>query len=111
MPMLRLYTSSPATLHLASLGITGQLARRVQVLPLSALPAPQPARRASLRLEKAALQQIERTIRWTLSQYAEHRRLPDAAHEDALRSDLDVTLWQLQQVEASLHAVPIPPQA
>jgi hypothetical protein len=100
--MLRLYTSSPATLQLTGLGVTGHLAQRVQVLPLSALPAPRPVRAASLRLEKAALQQIERTIRWTLSQYAEHRRLPDVAHEDALRSDLDVTLWQLQKVEASL---------
>ncbi|MGI4866140.1 MAG: hypothetical protein ACRYFZ_19605 [Janthinobacterium lividum] len=103
--MLRLYTTSPTTLKLAELGITGHLARRVQVLPFSALPAPLPARTASLRLELAALQQIERTIRWTLSQYAEHRRLPDAAREEDLRADLDCTLWQLQKVEASLRTL------
>ncbi|MGI4865860.1 MAG: hypothetical protein ACRYFZ_18190 [Janthinobacterium lividum] len=103
--MLRLYTTSPTTLQLAALGITGQLAQRVQVLPLSALPAPLPARAASLRLEQAALQQIERTIRWTLSQYAEHRRLPDACREADLRSDLDVTLWQLERVGATLRAL------
>lgn len=103
--LLRLYTSAPTTLQLAALGITGQLAQRVQVLPLSALPAPRPARWASLRLEQAGLLQDERTIRWTLSQYAEGRRLPDAAREDDLRSDLDVTLWQLQRVATKLHAL------
>ena len=76
-----------------------------QLRTLGQLPTPLPARVASLRLELAGLQQDERTIRWVLSQYAEGRRLPDACRETDLRADLDVTLWRLSTVLATLHAL------
>jgi len=76
-----------------------------QLRTLGQLPKPLPARMASLRLDLASLLQIERTIRWVLSQYAEGLRLPDAAHERDLRSDLDVILWETANVLAALQAV------
>jgi len=81
-----------------------------QLRTLGQLPKPLPARVASLRLELAALLQIERTICWVLGQYAEGLRLPDPCHERDLRDDLCVTRWQLDQVRATLHALATTPQ-
>jgi hypothetical protein len=83
-------------------------AQGYQLRTLGQLPKPLPARVASLRLEQAALQQIERTICWVLSQYAEGLRLPDASHECVLRDDLDVTRWQLAGVAATLQELALP---
>jgi hypothetical protein len=102
---LRLYTSSPATLQLAGLGITGQLALRVQVLPFSALPAPLPVRRLALAQERAALRQDVQTISWSLHQYRSGQWLPDAGRENGLQADLDASISRLRAVEATLQAL------
>lgn len=97
-----LYASTQACAPVLELALRLR-AQGHQLRALVYLPAPQPVRQASLRLEQAALQQIERTIAWVLSQYAEGRRPPDPAHERDLRDDLDVTRRQLSQVAARLR--------
>jgi hypothetical protein len=104
MPHVVIYASTQACAPVLELALRLR-AQGHQLRTLGQLPKPRPARLASLRLEQAALRQIERTIAWVLSQYAEGRRRPDAAHEADLQADLDVTRWQLQQVAASLHAL------
>ncbi|MGI4865424.1 MAG: hypothetical protein ACRYFZ_15990 [Janthinobacterium lividum] len=106
MPPVTIYASTQARPALLTFALDLQRQHcQVRLCTLGQLPPPCRGRRASLRLEQAGLLQDERTIRWTLSQYAEGHRLPDAAREDDLRSDLDVTLWQLQRVAAKLHAL------
>lgn len=108
MPSTVIYSSTQACAPVLELALCLR-AQGHQLRSLVYLPAPQPVRQASLRLEQAALQQIERTIVWVLSQYAEGRRPPDPARERDLLADLDVTRWQLQQVATSLHALPLTP--
>jgi thioesterase domain-containing protein len=108
MPYVVIYASTQACAPVLELALRLR-AQGHRLRSLVYLPAPQPVRQASLRLEQAALQQIERTIVWVLSQYAEGRRLPDPTRERDLRADLDVTRWQLQQVATSLHALPLTP--
>ncbi|MGI4862962.1 MAG: hypothetical protein ACRYFZ_03510 [Janthinobacterium lividum] len=103
-----LYTSTQACPPVLDLALTLR-AKGYQLRTLGQLPTPLPARRASLRLELAGLQQDERTIRWTLSQYREGLRLPDACREADLLSDLDVTLWRLAAVAATLQALATQP--
>jgi hypothetical protein len=104
MPAIILYASTQACAPVLDLALALR-AQGHQLRTLGQLPKPLPARVASLRLERAALQQIERTIRWVLGQYAEGLRLPDAARERDLRADLEVTRWQLSQVADKLRAV------
>lgn len=104
MPVTIIYASPQACAPALTLAFALR-AQGHQLRTLGQLPKPQPARVASLQLERAGLQQDERTIRWVLGQYAEGRRLPDAAHERDLKSDLDVTLWEIAQVTAKLQAV------
>ena len=99
-----LYASTQACAPVLELALRLR-AQGHQLRTLGQLPKPLPARLASLRLEQAALQQDERTIAWVLSQYAEGRRLPDAAHEADLHADLDVTRWQLATVTATLQTL------
>ena len=101
MPYVVIYASTQACAPVLDLALRLR-AQGHQLRTLGQLPKPLPARVASLRLELAALQQIERTIGWVLSQYAAGLRLPDAARERDLRADLDVTRWQLGQVQATL---------
>ncbi len=104
MPVTIIYASSQACAPALTLAFALR-AQGHQLRTLGQLPKPQPARVASLRLELAGLQQDERTIGWVLSQYAEGRRLPDAAHERDLQADLDVTRWQIATVTATLNAL------
>lgn len=104
MPAVIIYSSTQACAPALDLALALR-ANLHQLRTLGELPKPQPARLASLQLELAGLQQDERTIRWVLGQYAEGRRLPDPTHERDLKSDLDVTLWQIEQVTAKLQAV------
>jgi thioesterase domain-containing protein len=104
MPHVVIYTSTQACAPVLDLALALR-AQGHQLRSLVYLPAPQPVRAASLRLELAALQQIERTTSWVLSQYAEHRRLPDPAREADLQADLDVTRWQIATVTATLNAL------
>ena len=110
MPYVVLYASTQACAPVLELALRLR-AQGHQLRTLGQLPTPLPARRASLQLELAALLQDERTIRWVLSQYAEHRRLPDASHERDVRADLDVTLWQISTVTATLQALGAEPAA
>lgn len=106
MPPVTVYASTQASPEVLNFVLTLQAqGHQVRLRTLGQLPPPCPGRRASLRLEQAGLQQDERTLRWTLSQYAEGRRLPDPAREADLQADLDVTLWQLQRVTGTLHAL------
>jgi hypothetical protein len=104
MPVIKIYTSTQACPPALDLALRLR-AQGHQVRSLSELPTPRPGRLYSLQLELAGLQQDERTIRWVLSQYAEGRRLPDAARERDLRSDLEVTLWQIENVTTWLGAL------
>lgn len=104
MPVVTIYTSPQACAPALNLALALR-GKGYQLRTLGQLPQPQPARLASLQLELAGLQQDERTIRWVLGQYAEGRRLPDPTHQSDLKSDLDVTLWQIEQVTAKLQAV------
>lgn len=101
MPAVIIYSSTQACPPALDLALNLR-AKGYQLRSLSELPAPRPGRLCSLQLELAGLQQDERTIRWVLSQYAEGRRLPDADRERDLRSDLEVTLWQIENVTAFL---------
>jgi hypothetical protein len=102
-----LYASTQACAPVLNLALSLR-AKGYQLRTLGQLPKPLPARLASLRLDLAGLLQIERTICWVLSQYADGRRLPDAAHERDLQADLDVTRWQLSGVQATLQALTSP---
>jgi hypothetical protein len=104
MPHVVIYASTQACAPVLDLALRLR-AQGYQLRTLGQLPKPLPARVASLRLDLASLLQIERTICWALSQYAEGRRLPDAARECDLRADLDVTRWQLATVTATLQAL------
>jgi len=104
MPAVILYSSTQACAPVLNLALRLR-AKGHQLRSLVYLPQPQPVRVASLRLDLAHLLQIERTIRWVLGQYAEGRRLPDAAHEADLQSDLDVIRWEIDNVLAALQAV------
>ena len=104
MALLTIYSSTKAWPRVLTIALDLQ-AKGYQLHTLSRLPKPQPVRVASLRLELAALQQDERTIRWVLSQYAEGLRLPDADRVRDLRDDLDVTLWQLENVKVKLRTL------
>lgn len=104
MPHVVIYASTQACAPVLELALRLR-AQGHQLRSLVYLPTPQPRRAASLRLEQAALQQIERTIVWVLSQYAEGRRLPDPTRERDLRADLDVTRWQLSQLQDSRGAL------
>lgn len=104
MPHVVIYASTQACAPVLDLALRLR-AQGYQLRTLGLLPKPLPARVASLRLEQAALQQIERTIRWVLAQYAEGLRLPDPARERDLRADLDLTHWQLSQGQATLRAL------
>ena len=99
-----LYASTQACPSVLDLALTLR-AQGHQLRTLGQLPKPLPARVASLRLELAGLQQDERTIRWVLSQYAEGLRLPDPCREADLRADLNVTLWRLSAVTATLNVL------
>lgn len=105
MHFLRLYSSSPASLKLAELGLTGTLAQKVQVLPLSALPAPKAQRVHALRQERDELRQDIQTIGWSLHQYRSGAWLPDAGRENGLQADLDASISRLRAVEATLRAL------
>jgi hypothetical protein len=105
MHSLRLYSSSPASVKLADLGLTGTLARQVQVLPLTALPAPHPQRMHALRQERDALRADILTIGWSLQQYRSGAWLPDAGRENGLQADLDASTSRLRAVEATLRAL------
>jgi len=104
MPAVIIYSSTQACPPVLDLAFSLR-AKGHQLRSLSQLPKPLPARTASLRLDLAGLQQDERTIRWTLSQYQQGLRLPDAGRERDLHDDLVVTLWQISQVTAKLQAV------
>lgn len=105
MSFLRVYSSSPASLKLADLGLTGQLARQVRLLPLTALPAPKPQRGHALRQERDELRQDILTISWSLQQYRSGAWLPDAGRENGLQADLDASISRLRAVEATLRAL------
>ena len=109
MPYAVIYASPQACAPVLELALRLR-AQGHQLRSLGQLPKPLPARVASLRLELAALRQIERTLCWVLGQYAEHRRLPDAARERDLRADLELTRWQMRDVTAALEAL-TPPRA
>jgi hypothetical protein len=102
MPVTIIYTSTQACPPVLELALRLR-AQGHELRSLGRLPAPRPVRVASLRLELAGLQQDERTIRWTLSQYAHRLRLPDSAREVDLQDDLVVVCWQIQQVTAKLQ--------
>lgn len=104
MPSVIIYSSTQACPPVLDLALSMR-AKGHQLRSLSVLPTPLPARAASLRLELAGLLQDERTIRWTLSQYADGLRLPDSCRECDLRDDLAVTLWRLSEVTATLQAL------
>ena len=104
MPAIIIYTSTQACPPVLELALCLR-AQGHQLRTLGQLPRPRPVRVASLQLELAGLQQDERTIRWTLSQYTEGLRLPDAARVDDLQADLEVTLWRQRVVRATLLAV------
>ncbi len=108
MPCVIIYASTQACPSALDIALTMR-AKGHELRPLSLLPRPRPVRLASLQLELAALLQDERTIRWVLSQYAEHRRLPDASRERDLKSDLEVTLWRIDTVMATLQGLAIQP--
>lgn len=103
-----IYTSTQACPPALNLALKMR-AKGHQLRTLGQMPTPLPARTASLRLELAALQQDERTIRWVLGQYAEGLRLPDASRESGLRDDLAVTLWRLDTVTLTLQALATKP--
>jgi hypothetical protein len=105
MSSLRLYTSSPASVKLADLGITGTLAQQVQLLPLTALPAPTAQRMHALRQEAAELRHDIQTIGWSLQQYRSGAWLPDAGRENGLQADLDASISRLRAVENTLRAL------
>ena len=104
MPAVIIYSSTQACAPVLDLALALRFNSH-QLRTLGQLPKPQPARVASLRLDLAALMQIERTIRWVLGQYAEGLRLPDASRERDLRCDLNVILWEIDNVLAALQAV------
>lgn len=104
MNSLRLYTSSPASIKLADLGLTGTLARTVQLLPLTALPAPHPQRLHSLAAERDELQHDLAVIAWQLEQFANGRFVPDAGREYGLKADQDALTSRLRAVVATLGA-------
>lgn len=110
MPPVTIYTSTQASPEVLNFALDLQRQGcQVRLRTLGQLPTPQTGRVASLRLEQAGLQQDERTLRWTLSQYAEGYRLPDPAREADLQADLAVTRWQLQRVTTTLNALlPVP---
>lgn len=104
MPSVIIYTSTQACPPALDLALALR-ANGHQLRTLGELPTPRRARLASLCLELAAWQQDERTLRWTLAQYAEGLRPPDADREDALRADLEMTLGRLRTVTATLHTL------
>lgn len=115
MKALRLYSFAPASLKLAELGLTGTLARQLQLLPLTALPAPKAQRPLALAAERAQLRRDVRTIGWSLLQYRSGAWLPDACRENGLQADLDASIARLRAVEAALRALaagpaPTPPR-
>lgn len=104
MNALRLYTSSPASVKLADLGLTGTLARQVRLLPLTALPAPHPQRLHSLAAERDEIQHDLEIIAWQLEQFASGRFLSDAGREYGLKADQDALTSRLRAVVATLEA-------
>jgi hypothetical protein len=99
---LRMYTSSPATLQLAGLGICGTLAARVQLLPLTELPTPNAQRLLALRVERNEIRRDLAVANWHLVQLEDGRCLPDACREVGLRAALKS---RLRAVVATLQAV------
>lgn len=104
MSLILLYTTSPTSLKLADLGITGQLQRRVKLLPFSDLPAPLPTRLASLRLERDALRRDIATATWHLALFQQGYYLPDACREQGMRAALAAWQARLHVVLATLQA-------
>jgi hypothetical protein len=104
MTPIRLYTTLPTALTLATLGIRGELRRRVQLLPFSALPAPLPTRLVSLRVERDALRRDLAIARWHLELFREGYYLPDAGREQGLQADIEALATRLRAVVATLQA-------
>lgn len=104
MVAIRLYTSSPASVKLADLGLTGTLANRVQLLPLTALPAPKPQRLLALAVEASAIRHDLQVIAWQLAQFATGRWPPDAGRASGLRADQAALAARLRALTATLQA-------
>lgn len=103
MTSLRLYTSSPASVKLADLGLTGTLAQKVQLLPLTALPAPKPQRLLALAVERDEIQHDLDIIAWQLAQYASGRWWPDVGRESGLTADQAALTSRLRAIMATLQ--------
>jgi hypothetical protein len=105
MQPIRLYTSSPETMKLAELGITGAIAQRVQLLPLTALPTPKPHRFDALRTERDEIRRDLAIAKWQLTQFATGAWPPDAGRESGLRADIDALESRLRAIIITLQAV------
>jgi hypothetical protein len=105
MQPIRLYTSSPETLKLADLGLSGHLATRVQLLPLTALPAPQPQRLVALRQERDEIRRDLAIAKWQLTQFATGSCRPDAGRQEGLKADVDALESRLRAIVLTLKAV------
>ena len=104
MSHILLYATSPTSLNLADLGLTGELLRRVKLLPFSALPAPCPTRLVSLRVERDQLRRDVAIDTWHLELFREGYYLPDACREQGLRAQVDALTSRLRTVVARLQA-------
>ena len=105
MQPIRLYTSSPASTKLADLAL--DLARPgwpIELRPLSALPAPRPARLLALRQEHGALVASLASTTAALAALASSPYPPDAGRASGLRADRDALESRLRAVARTLAA-------
>ncbi len=105
MALILLYTTSPTPRKLADLGITGELRRRVKLLPFSALPAPLPTRLVSLRVERDQLRRDLAIAKWHLDLFRAGYYLPDACREQGLQAASEALASRLHAVVVTLQAL------
>jgi len=106
MKTVNLYSSAPNSQlngFLAALG--WNLGREVVLLPLAAMPAPDPLRLQRLRVERTELLESIQHTEWSLDMYASGQWQPDAGRENGLRFDLEALKNRLKGVNAVLGSV------
>ncbi len=102
--VINFYSSEPDRLGLASFAqaLSHNLGCAVRLRPLRELPAPDPARRHALRVERLdVVDRLNRTA-WCLEQYRCHQWQPDAGEENGLQADHDALATRLRAIDRVL---------
>lgn len=101
---LTVYTSNPIDPGLAGfvLALGYNLGHSVRLLPLAALPAPDPQRRQALRVERLELVEAIAQTQHELERFGFGDARADAGRESGLRYDLDALRSRLRGVETVL---------